>query len=519
MSRGKYLFPIPDSLHKSTSHLFQRLKVPLYVGGLQQLDSSAATRLGSMEGNKDEALRCLGIARRHLDSENYTSARKFCLKSIALFETPEATKLLALVNKAASASEQKENGGPSSASNSTTEEHPSAAGIKHRYTQPKANGNGTAGGMGGEKREYTPEQANLVKRVRSCKVTEYYEILSVKKDCEDGEIKKAYRKLALALHPDKNGAPGADEAFKLVSKAFQVLSDPQKRAVYDNGSDPEDRFGRMSSGSSGFASNGATRFDGELSPEDLFNMFFGGGGGGGGGFGPGFATSFGGGPTVFTFGGPGFRTQTFTRGGGGTAQNGGNNEPRSLFIQLLPLLLLFAFSFISSLPNLFSTPPPPDPRFSFGLTARYNTEMETGGLGIHYFVNPTEFTNHPVIGAELAKEGIKLGRVVEDVIDDKQKSTDSSRQDSDGKSKTRKVVKGKGKQRGPALQKFEDMIDRVYTQDLYAQCRNGMDRKERAKEAEVGIFGIGTDWEKVKKIDSEVIASCDELKRLGVFNR
>lgn len=222
---------------------------------------------------------------------------------------------------------------------------------------------------------------------------------------------------------------------------------------------------------------------------------------------------------VFTFGGPGFRTQTFTRGGGGAAQNAANNEPRSLFIQLLPLLLLFAFSFLSSLPNFFSTPPPPDPRFAFSSTARYNTEMETGGLGVHYFVNPTEFTKHPVIGAELAKEGIKLGRVVEEVISDKQKPLDGSKPESDGKAKTRKVVKGKGKQRGPALRKFEDMVDRVYTQDLYAQCRNSIDRKERAKEAEIGIFGIGTDWEKVKKIESEVIGSCEELKRLGVFNR
>ncbi|KAF8967611.1 hypothetical protein BDZ97DRAFT_1903211 [Flammula alnicola] len=415
-----------------------------------------------MEGNKDEALRCLAIAQKHYNADIY------------LRHANSATKLLAAINKAAASSSTKENEGPSgSTSNSQTEEHPSSAGIKHRHAQPKANGNGTAGGMGGEKREYTPDQEHIVKRVRSCKVTEYYEILAVKKECEDGEIKKAYRKLALALHPDKNGAPGADEAFKLVSKAFQVLSDPQKRAVYDSGTDPEDRHGGMSSRSSGFASNGGARFDGELSPEDLFNMFFGGGGG------PGFATSFGDGPTVFTFGGNGFRTQTFTRG---AAPAGGNNaEPRSLLVQLLPLLLLFGFSLLSSLPSLFSTPPTPDPRFAYTATAKYNTEMETGGLGVHYFVNNAEFSNHPVIGAEFAKEGLK--------------------------------------KRGPALKKFEDAVDRIYTQDLYADCRTNTDRKERRKEAEVGIFGIGTDWEKVKKIDNEVIASCEELRRLGYFNK
>lgn len=79
---------------------------------------------------------------------------------------------------------------------------------------------------------------------------------------------------------------------------FLFHQDPQKRAIYDSGTDPEDRTGGMSSRASGFSSRGA-QFDGELSPEDLFNMFFG-GGGGGGGFGPGFATSFGGGPSAFT---------------------------------------------------------------------------------------------------------------------------------------------------------------------------------------------------------------------------
>lgn len=71
-----------------------------------------------------------------------------------------------------------------------------------------------------------------------------------------------------------------------------MLSDGDKRAVYDrSGSDPESRFSGMSSPSAGmrpgFATSpfGGGQFEGELSPEDLFNMFFGGGGGGGGGFG------------------------------------------------------------------------------------------------------------------------------------------------------------------------------------------------------------------------------------------
>jgi len=189
-------------------------------------------------------------------------------------------------------------------------------------------------------------------------------------------------------------------------------------------------------------------------------------------------------------------------------------------VQLLPLIILFGFSILSALPSYFATPPVPDPRFAYSATQRYSTEMETGGLGIHYYVNPTEFSNHPVIGAELAKEGVKIGRVVDEQIVetnlDSAKGADKGK-DSQRQSKTRKVVRGKGKKRGPALRKFEDTVERLYTQDLYSRCQRDTDRKQREKEAEVGIFGFGTDWEKVRKIDSEVIESCEELKRLGLL--
>jgi len=459
-----------------------------------------------MESNKDEALRCLAIARKHFSASNFPSARKFCLKSKSLFATPQADGLLAEIT---TAEESASGAAASQPSGSTTQAGggPSTSGMRQRHVEKEkpngsASSSGTAGGMGGEKRDYTPEQVKVVKRVRACKVTEYYEILAVQKDCEDGEIKKAYRKLALALHPDKNGAPGADEAFKSVSKAFQVLSDPQKRAAYDSsGGDPEARFGgQPSSASRAFAGNAG--FEGEISPEDLFNMFFGGGVGRGGGFGgPAFSASFGGPGNVFTFG-----PNTFQTGGRArrhTRQRGNANadvEARSLLTQLLPLILLFAFTVLSQLPSLFTTPPVPDPRFSFKGTQRYNAQMETGKLGVQYFVNPSEFAAHPVIGAELAKEGIKI--------------TETGEQKKDAKEGEK--VRGKGKRRGPALTKFESNVETTYTHDLMTHCQRGMDRKQRLKEAEVGMFGIGTDWKKVREIDATVIPSCDELKRLGV---
>ena len=82
----------------------------------------------------------------------------------------------------------------------------------------KATPNGTANSrdhkQGNQERKYTIEQKTAVLRVKRCNATAFYEILSIEKTASDAEIKKAYRKLSLLTHPDKNGYEGADEAFK-----------------------------------------------------------------------------------------------------------------------------------------------------------------------------------------------------------------------------------------------------------------------------------------------------------------
>lgn len=68
--------------------------------------------------------------------------------------------------------------------------------------------------QGNQDRKYTIEQKAAVIRVRACSPTAFYEILGLEQSSSDSEIKKAYRKLSLLTHPDKNGYDGADEAFK-----------------------------------------------------------------------------------------------------------------------------------------------------------------------------------------------------------------------------------------------------------------------------------------------------------------
>lgn len=62
---------------------------------------------------------------------------------------------------------------------------------------------------------------------------DYYDILGIKKGASDDDIKKAYRKQALRYHPDKNTSPGAEEKFKEIAEAYDVLSDPKKKDIYD----------------------------------------------------------------------------------------------------------------------------------------------------------------------------------------------------------------------------------------------------------------------------------------------
>src|ERR1700758_1574283 len=97
-----------------------------------------------------------------------------------------------------------------------------------------------------------------------------YEVLGVRREASEQDIKKAFRGLARELHPDVNAHdPEAEEKFKEAAEAYEILSDSDRRATYD-------RYGHDGLRSGGYAPN----FDGFGSIGDLFNAFFGGGAGG-----------------------------------------------------------------------------------------------------------------------------------------------------------------------------------------------------------------------------------------------
>ncbi|KAI1135869.1 DUF1977-domain-containing protein [Hypoxylon sp. FL0543] len=262
--------------------------------------------------------------------------------------------------------------------------------------------------QGNQERKYTPEQKAAVLRIRKCKATAFYDILdleAVRTTCTDADIKKAYRKQSLLTHPDKNGHEHADEAFKMVSRAFGVLGDKEKREKYDRfGTDPDSRFesaraqasnpfggfGGARAGGPGAGFGGGGMFDEEISPEEMFQRFFGGGFGGPfGGFdtGPQFVFNIGGnrGFRVHQMGGAGPRRRPREADGQQRPQTGWDT-----LISLLPILFLFIFPLLS---NLFSGGEPHSAVPSMVFDAEVpplTLHRITPKLGVDYYVNPAE---------------------------------------------------------------------------------------------------------------------------------
>lgn len=321
-----------------------------------------------MDSNKDEALKCMRIAKSAMESGDKVRALKFLKMAKRMHSNPQVDALLR---------ELAEGEDPSAAKKSDSETD-----FKHqRGTQDgeaRTNGmprsrssNYAADSNGNDKSEIprsrstasvsdaTPEQIETVRRIRKTK--DYYEILGLSKTCSEGEIRKAYRKLSLKVHPDKNNAAGAEEAFKAVSKAFQVLSDAELRDKYDRDGPEEDiqqvrhrHTARQYGGSNVY-------YEDVFDANDIFNSFF------------------------FGMQQPNgnFRRAHFVRTQ--TPQYTQRGEAHSInllsLLQLLPILILLIVS-------LF---PFSQPVFNLMSVAPYQIQRKTADHEVHYYVKSHNF--------------------------------------------------------------------------------------------------------------------------------
>ncbi|GFY80915.1 DnaJ heat shock amino-terminal domain protein [Actinidia rufa] len=321
-----------------------------------------------MEGNKDEALKCLKIGRGAIESGDRVRALKFITKARRLDPSLAIDDLLSKLEDQPSNEPTNESSSSSPLPDSTKESNNTSlnSGPKRRVSASGSSSSSSAPVA------YTEEQISIVREIKGKK--DYYEILGIEKNCTDDDVKKAYRKLSLKVHPDKNKAPGAEEAFKNVSKAFKCLSAEESRKKYDVvGSDEivYQSHRREARGFNGF-------YEADIDADEIFrNFFF-------GGMNPGVATQFG----TFSFGGPGVGVRTRT------GNNGSNGMARTL-IQLLPVLLILVLNFL----------PSSEPIYELSRTYSHGHQVTTE-RGVNFYVKSAKFEQDypPESGERVALE-------------------------------------------------------------------------------------------------------------------
>ncbi|KAJ4749939.1 DnaJ-like protein [Rhynchospora pubera] len=312
-----------------------------------------------MDGNKDDAIKCLRIGKEALEAGDRTRALKFLTKARRLDPSLPIDDLLSAASSSpseeGSSSQPPEAEAPTTdaaASSSSSPASSSSASVRHRKTDAstKASGNGTSGGG------YTEEQVEIVREIKR-KQKDYYQMLSLEKSCTVEDVRKAYRKLSLKVHPDKNKAPGSEEAFKAVSKAFQCLSNEESRKRYDLvGSDEPVTHRRTATRHR----NGYRYYDeDEFDADEIFRNFFYGG----------MA------PATTPFGTFHFQMGRQHGHGGGHGSAGGGGSPMRMLIQILPVIILLLLNFL----------PSSDPIYTLSRSYSYEHKVQTQ-RGVNYFV-------------------------------------------------------------------------------------------------------------------------------------
>lgn len=307
-----------------------------------------------MDGNKDDALKCLKIGKEALQKGDRTRALKFLNKARRLDPTLPLDDLFSTVNSDAG------DHPPDEATESPQKMPADNPSIRRRPSAP-ATAPGPSSSASSSPSSYTEEHVSIVREIKRKK--NYYEILGLEKGCTVEDVRKSYRKLSLKVHPDKNKAPGAEEAFKAVSKAFQCLSNEESRKKYDLSGEDELVYERRAARPA--AARGYNGFyEADVDAEEIFrNFFF-------GGMAPATA-NFGG----FSFG-PGMAGHHHRQG----AEHGSGGFNVRALIQLLPVLLILLVNFL----------PSSDPIYVLSQSYPYEHRVTTP-KGVNYYVKSTKF--------------------------------------------------------------------------------------------------------------------------------
>lgn len=206
---------------------------------------------------------------------------------------------------------------------------------------------------------YSSAQMDEVQHILRTK--DYYEIVGVPRNANEEQVKRAFKKLALRLHPDKNKCPGSEEAFKKLGKAVACLTDAEKKSVYDKYGDEErvPKRQRQQNHHQDFMS-------------DPFEAFFG-------------------------------RHAGFGHGRGGGGQNDGDARNSAPERQQLLQLLLVVLVMLMTLTSPASFRRDSGSIFSFSRTGPHQVERVTITVGATYFVS-TEFEDHYREGTRSMRE-------------------------------------------------------------------------------------------------------------------
>ncbi|KAK7292062.1 hypothetical protein RIF29_07725 [Crotalaria pallida] len=305
-----------------------------------------------MDGNKDDALKCFKIGKQAFDSGDRTRALKFLSKARRLDPSLPLDDLLSTLQNDDDSTFRTAPPTPDLRSGASSPKHSDQPSVRRRASKTDSSSSPSP----------TEEQVSLVREIK--RKRNYYDILGLEKSCTVEDVRKAYRKLSLKVHPDKNKAPGAEEAFKAVSKAFQCLSDDESRKKYGLAGEDESIFEGHATRTRGHRHHHHHHgfYEGDFDADEIFRNFFGGMG-----------------PTT-TFGGFSFGHGMGPRQGGGGGEHGSAGFNARALIQLLPVLIVLLLNFM----------PSSEPAYSLSRSYPYEHRFTTP-QGVNYYVKSSNF--------------------------------------------------------------------------------------------------------------------------------